>query len=154
MTPETMDMFAGTIQDLADGPRLGGYAEVTEALMRRFAEKRFTLATLAGPKMMNRSLATLKGHAREYKLRFPDYVPDDLKKTAVLMQRGDFYECEGDVAGEVAATLQIVTTKRGGGLMCAVPAHGLDGAKDALRAAHFRVKIVHQKRGRKAAKNG
>lgn len=151
---ETADMFFGTIQDLADGPRLGGHAATTEALMRRFSEKRFPLKALTDPKMMNRSLTTLKAHASKYKLAFPDYVPVKMRKAVALMQRGDFFEIYGDAAEFVAGILGIVVTKRDGHPICAVPVHGIDDAKTALRNAFVVVKVVRQRKRKKAAKNG
>lgn len=75
---DTLDLFE-VLGDIANGPRLGGFAATTEALMRRFSEKGFTLAQLADRRMMNRSIRTLQEHAREFDLTFPDYVPMKLR---------------------------------------------------------------------------
>ena len=73
------DLFGSTLTDIANGPRVGSFGALTEALMRRFAEKGLTLAQLADRRMMNRSLRTLQQHAREFEISFPDYVPMKLR---------------------------------------------------------------------------
>lgn len=76
----TQDLFGATLNEIADGPRISGqHAALTEALMRRLAEKGATLEHLASRRMMNRSLRTLKEHARTYEIAFPDYVPMKLR---------------------------------------------------------------------------
>jgi len=47
--------------------------------MKHFAARGTPLSTLATSKYLGRSVSTLKGYARDLKLRFPDYVPDSLK---------------------------------------------------------------------------
>lgn len=76
---EQQEMFTEVLNGVADGPMVTSYMGLTEALMRRFSEKGFTLETLSGRKMMNRSIKTLQAHAREFELIFPDYTPRKLK---------------------------------------------------------------------------
>jgi hypothetical protein len=51
------------------------YENVTKALMILGAEKGWTLEYMSGVLVMNRSISTLQMRARQYSLRFPDYVP-------------------------------------------------------------------------------
>jgi len=151
---DTLDMFAAageTLNEMANGPHIGGHAGITEALMRRLCEKGLPLAHLADRRMMKRSLSTLQAHAREYGLAFPDYVPMELRKRIALIQMGDFFEVIGEDAPKVAETLGIVVTKRDGKPMCGVPAHVLDDYVEKLKAAFYVVKIVRAKKKRKAA---
>lgn len=85
---ETLELFTDTLNDVASGPHVGGFAALTEALMRRFAEKGFTLAQLSDRRMMNRSVRTLQEHARTYDLQFPDYVPRKLKPKKSKPEKG------------------------------------------------------------------
>lgn len=84
---DTLDLFE-VLGEVANGPRLGGFAAVTEALMRRFAEKGFTLEQLSDRRMMNRSVRTLQEHAREFELAFPDYVPMKLRPKKSKSEKG------------------------------------------------------------------
>lgn len=77
---ETLDIFAGAVQEIANGPRVSSFHELTEGLMRRLSEKGLTLAQLADRKMLARSVSTLEGHCREYGIAFPDYVPANMRK--------------------------------------------------------------------------
>lgn len=79
MTEDQADMFAGAVQDLADGPRISSYQELTEGLMRRLAEKGSTLEQLCDKRMMNRSRRTLEAKCREYGIQFPDYIPVSMR---------------------------------------------------------------------------
>lgn len=51
----------------------------TEKLMRWAAEEGWPLSKLTNPKVMNRSLRTLKKRARQFSLSFSDYTPRKLK---------------------------------------------------------------------------
>lgn len=150
---ETMDLFADTLTEIANGPHVGGFDAVTEALMRRMSEKGATLAHLSTRPMMNRSRRTLEAHAREFGISFPDYVPQALRKKVVLMQMGDFFEVIGEDAHAVAKTLGIVVSKRNDQPMCGVPIHALDDYVAQLKAAFYVVKIIRAKK-RKAKSNG
>jgi hypothetical protein len=41
------DLFGSTLSEIAEGPRVGGFHGLTEALMRRLCEKGLTLEQLA-----------------------------------------------------------------------------------------------------------
>lgn len=142
---DTLDMFGSLLTEIADGPQLGSHAALTKALMQRFAEKKLTLAYLAGPKMMGRSIHTLREHAREYGLAFPDYVPLAQRPVAVLMKRGAAYELHGDQAG-AAEALAVPVASDG---LITVPASELEAARDKLHAAWFVVRVVKDKSAKK-----
>lgn len=77
---DTLDMFASAVNDLANGPKISSFHELTEGLLRRLAEKGLTLEQCSDRKMMNRSIRTLKQHCRDYEISFPDYTPRAMKK--------------------------------------------------------------------------
>lgn len=154
MTIETMDLFADALTEVANGPRVGGFAGTTEALMRRLAEKGATLAHLSTKPMMNRSVRTLEAHAREFGIAFPDYVPMALRKRVVFLQRGDFFELRSEHVPAVAAILDIVVAGEGDERMCAFPVHAEDECRQALEGNWFVVKLVRAKKPGKAADNG
>lgn len=150
---ETLSLFGDTLNEIANGPHVGGFGAVTEALMRRLAEKGLTLEHLSSRQMMNRSIRTLEAHAREFALAFPDYVPMELRKKLAFMQRGDFYELRGEHVEAVAKLLEIVVLGKGEAQMCAVPCHAIDEAREALQDAWYVVKLIRAKK-RKAKANG
>jgi hypothetical protein len=55
------------------------YESVTKALMIFGAQKGWTLEYMSGVLVMDRSIRTLQMRARQYGLRFPDYVPYQLR---------------------------------------------------------------------------
>lgn len=61
------------------GPIHTNFRSRIKTLMEHFAAKRIPLDVCADARHLNRSLSTLKGYARDYRLRFPDYVPMDLR---------------------------------------------------------------------------
>lgn len=61
---------------------------VTEVIMRDAAEKGHTLEQLSDPRIMDRSIRTLKRRARQFGLSFPDYTPRALRKKESVDQRG------------------------------------------------------------------
>lgn len=150
---ETMDLFTGTLNDLANGPHLRGRETLTRALMTRLAEKGLTLDECAGRLMMDRKRATLEAHARKYGLAFPDYVPMTLRKVLAFHQRGDFYELRGEHVEAVAKLLDIAVTGKGDSRQCAFPVHSADECRQVLQANWFIVKLVKQGK-RKAKENG
>ena len=77
--PETIDMFKDAVDDIANGPRVTSYQELTEGLMRRMAEKGATLEQLTGRKFLNRSRRTLEAHCRKFGIAFPDYTPASMR---------------------------------------------------------------------------
>lgn len=135
-TPETMDLFAGVINDIANGPKV---QDLTEMLLRRLAEKGLTLEQCADRRMLNRAISTLEAHCRDYGISFSDYTPPNMRKHVRFVQSGDYLELTGAEVGAVAAILGIVTTTRGGVPSCAVPVHAYDDAKAALKAASYEV---------------
>ncbi len=46
-----------------------------EHCLRHFQAKGLTLEVCADKRHLNRSISTLKGYARDLRLRFPDFVP-------------------------------------------------------------------------------
>jgi len=48
--------------------------------MRHFAAKGIPLSVCCGARHLKRSLSTLKAYARDLRLRFPDYVPMDMRE--------------------------------------------------------------------------
>lgn len=76
---DTMELFGSTLNEIANGPRVTGHLELTEALMRRLAEKGLSLEQLSDRRMMKRSLSTLQKYAHQFDLSFPDYVPMKLR---------------------------------------------------------------------------
>jgi hypothetical protein len=141
-------LLGDVLTDIADGPAMTSHTQLTEALMRRFAEKGLPLSQLVNRKMMDRSPATLKARARQFNLQFSDYVPMALRRKVELIQMGDFYECIGEAAEPVAKALGIVLTKRGDKAMCGLPVHAWEDYKAKL-AVGFIVKIVKAKKPRK-----
>lgn len=77
---KTMELFSDAVNEIANGPKITSYQDLTESLMRRLAEKGMTLEQASGPKIMNRSLRTLKQHCRDFGISFPDYEPRAMKK--------------------------------------------------------------------------
>lgn len=75
MTDQQFSMFGEALGEIASGPCVSSYQDLTERLMRRMAEKGWTLAQLSEKKAMNRSLSTLKKNARKFEITFPDYTP-------------------------------------------------------------------------------
>lgn len=75
-----MELFSAAVNEMANGPRITSYQDLTESLMRRLAEQGMTLEEASGPKIMNRSLRTLKQHCRDFSIAFSDYTPRAMKK--------------------------------------------------------------------------
>lgn len=151
---ETLDLFADTLTEIANGPHVGSFGAVTEALMRRLSEKGLPLAHLADQKMMNRSIRTLEARAREYGLAFPDYVPLSLRKRLVFQQRGDFYVLRGEDAVAVAKCLDTVVTGKGDAREVSFPVHAADECRQVLETAWYVVKLIRAKKPRKVVANG
>lgn len=154
MQTETLNMFAGVVNEIANGPKVTDFQSLTASLMRRLSEKGLTLEQCADRRMLNRSRSTLEGHCREYSIRFPDYVPANMRKHVKFVQRGEFLELTGDLVTEVAAVLEAVVTKRDDVPSCAVPVHGYEDAKAKLKAAWYEVSKSKAPRKPKAAANG
>jgi hypothetical protein len=49
-------------------------------LMRRFASAGVSLQTLSGPRHLGRKVSTLRRYARDFGLKFPDYVPLSMRE--------------------------------------------------------------------------
>ena len=151
MNAQSLDMFAGAVREVADGPRVSDFQGLTKALLKRLSEKGLTLEECAGPKMLNRSVETLQRHCVNFGIAFPDYTPANMRKHVQFVQRGDFMELTGEHVGEVAKALEIAVTERDGAAMCAIPAHGFERAKADLRKAGFQAKKAKPAKKRKAA---
>lgn len=149
MTNDQASLLGDVLTDIADGPAMTSHTQLTEALMRRFAEKGLPLSQLVNRKMMDRSPATLKARARQFKLSFSDYVPMALRRKVEFVRMGDFYECIGEAAEPVAKALGITLTKRGEQPMCGLPVHAWEEYRPKL-AVGFIVKIAKPKKTPKA----
>jgi hypothetical protein len=150
---ETLELFGTALAEIADGPHVGSsHASLTEALMRRLAEKGATLDHLCDRKMMKRSRATLEARARQFGIAFPDYVPMALRKTLSFVQRGDYFELRGDDVRAVAKLLEIVVVGKPDEPMCAVPCYSIDPIREQLRGAFYIVKLTRQKPKRNSKK--
>lgn len=136
---ETLDLFAGVVREIANGPKVTSFQDLTESLLRRLSEKGLTLEQCADRRMLDRSVSTLESHCRTYGIRFPDYTPPNMRTHVRFVQRGDFLELTGASAREVAGVLQISVTERDGQDMCAIPVHGYDDAKTTLKAGWYEV---------------
>ncbi len=154
MNTETYDMFAGVINEMANGPLVTSFQGLTESLLRRLSEKGLTLEQCADRKMLNRSVGTLEAHCREYGIRFPDYTPSNMRKHIMFVPSGDYLELTGPEVDAVAAVLDVVTTTRNCVPSCAIPAHAFDDAKDALRAAGYVAKKAKPAKKPKARSSG
>jgi hypothetical protein len=75
------------LEELQRGPMISEQRAKIEACMRHFQKAGLTIATCADARHMGRSVATVKGYARQFGLRFPDYIPMALR-TAEEMKRG------------------------------------------------------------------
>lgn len=111
---ETLDLFRDTLSELANGPRVTDYQNLTESLMRRMAEKGATLEQLAGHKFLNRSRRTLEGHCSKFGIRFPDFIPANMRTYLQFIPSGDYLELAGDSVAQVATALQIAVMERDG----------------------------------------
>ncbi|MBN9335071.1 hypothetical protein [Devosia sp.] len=155
---ETMDMFKGALQDLADSPlskrHATGFQILTEGLLRRLSEKGLTLEECAGRKMLNRPVATLKGHCTRFGIRFPDFTPANMRKHIQFMPSGDYLELTGEFVAEVASVLGLVVTKRDGVATCGLQRHAFPDAKNALRSAGFEAKKGKAPKKQKGQANG
>lgn len=147
MNADTLDIFKGTLNEIASGPRVSSFQGLTKDLLRRLSEKGLTLEQCADRKMLNRSVSTLQAHCRAFGIRFPDYTPSNMRKHVQFVQSGDFLNLTGTEVEAVAKVLGIVVTNRDGVDECGIPAHGFDDAKEALRRAGYVAKI---KKARKA----
>lgn len=143
--PETLSLFSTALNEIAEGPRVTSHVALTEALMRRMAEKGATLDDLTDRKMMKRSRATLERYAKRFQIAFPDFTPSNMRKFVSFRRRGDFYELVGPQVQPVANALGIVVMERDGQDLCCVPAHGYAEAKKSLRSAGFEARVHHGK---------
>jgi len=148
MTNEQASLLGDVMTDIANGPALSSHAALTEALMRRFSEKGLPLERLVDRKMMDRSRSTLEARARQFGLRFSDYVPYALRVKVEFILRGDFYEVTGEAAEPVSKALGYILTKRADVPTCGVPAHAFETNRAKL-AVGFIVKIGKAKKERK-----
>lgn len=134
---ETLDMFASAVNEIANGPRVTSFQDLTESLLRRLSEKGLTLEQCADRRMLNRSLSTLESHCREFGIRFPDYTPSNMRKHIKFVPHGDFLHLTGEEVPAVAKALDVVVMKRGKEEFCSIPAYSFDDAKEALKLAGY-----------------
>lgn len=73
-------LFAEVLSEIAETSRIGG--DIPEQLMRQLAGRGLTLQQLSDRRVMNRSIYTLKKHARRFEIAFPDYLPRKMRKAA------------------------------------------------------------------------
>ena len=73
-------LFAEVLSEITETSRIGG--DITEQLMRQLAGRGLTLQQLSDRRVMNRSIYTLKKHARRFEIVFPDYLPRKMRKAA------------------------------------------------------------------------
>lgn len=137
---DTLDLFASAVQEIADGPRSTSFQDLTAGLLRRLSEKGLTLEQCSDRRMLNRARSTLESHCREFSIRFPDYIPANMRTHIQFIPSGDFLVLTGPEVGPVAKALRIVVTTRGKVDSCSVPLHGWDEAKAALRASGYEAK--------------
>ena len=154
MSPQTLDLFSSAVNDIANGPRLNSFQDLTEGLLRRLSEKGLTLEQCADRRMLNRSASTLKGHCTKFGIRFPDFVPTNMRTQLTFIPSGDYLELTGDHVAAVAKALGIVITERAGVSSCALPRHAWEGAKPDLRAAGFEGRIGKAAKKAKAVPHG
>jgi hypothetical protein len=133
---QTMDLFAGVINDIANGPKV---QDLTEMLLRRLSEKGLTLEQCADRRMLDRAISTLESHCRTYGIAFPDYTPPNMRKHIRFVQSGDYLELTGAEVTRVSKLLDIAVTTRDGKRSCAIPVHGYEDAKAKLKAAWYEV---------------
>lgn len=148
---ETLDMFAGALREIADGPHSTGFQDLTEGLLRRLAEKGATLEQLCDRRMLNRSRATLEGHCSRLGIRFPDFVPSRMCIYVEFDRRGDFLELRGEHVEAIARALGLVVTERDGEPEIGIPAHSFDSLKPAMRKAGFKAKRANTSKVRGSA---
>lgn len=70
----------------SSGPIPTDFKSRIKTLMEHFAARKIPISTCADSRHLNRSVSTVKGYAREFGLRFPDYIPMVLR-TAEEMKR-------------------------------------------------------------------
>lgn len=63
----------------SSGPIHTDFKSRIKTLMEHFAARNISIETCADNRHLNRSVSTVKGYAREFRLRFTDYVPMDLR---------------------------------------------------------------------------
>lgn len=151
---ETIDLFADALQDLANGPHGTDFQALTEGLLRRLSEKGLTLQECAGRKMLNRSLSTLQGHCSKFGIRFPDFIPANMRTHIQFIPSGDFLELTGEFVPAVANVLELTVTDMLGAKTCSVQRHAFAEAKKTLRKAGFEAKKGKAPKKRKDHANG
>lgn len=154
MNAQPLDLFAGAVNEIANGPKTTSFQDLTEGLLRRLSEKGLTLDQCTDRRMLNRSASTLKGHCTKYGIRLPDFTPSNMRTQLLFIPRGDFMHLTGEHVEAVAQALEIVATERAGARECSVPVHAWDEAKKDLRLAGFEARKGKVPKKRKAAANG
>lgn len=67
------------VSELSSGPLLSTHRRKIEACMRYFAAHDFSLATVGDSRHLNRERTILQKYAREFGLKYSDYVPMALR---------------------------------------------------------------------------
>lgn len=150
MNGQALDLFAGAVNEIANGPKVTNFQGLTESLLRRLSEKGLTLEQCTDRRMLNRPAATLKGHCTRFGIRFPDFTPANMRRHVQFVPSGDYLELTGDEVEAVAAALSLVVTNRDGRSQCAIPIHGWTGAKSKLRTAGYEARKAKAPKKRKA----
>lgn len=76
---EQMDI-SDVLKEMRDAPMaVGGHHRRIIFCLRHWASKGLHLCTCADSKHLNLSVRTLERYCREAKLRFPDYIPYELR---------------------------------------------------------------------------
>lgn len=68
----------------SSGPINTNWRERIKTLMEHFAARKIPIKICADSRHLNKSVSTVKGYARDFRLRFPDYVPMDLRTAEEL----------------------------------------------------------------------
>ena len=154
MTHQTLDMFGAALREMADGPKLTSYQELTEGLLRRLSEKGLTLDQCAGRKMLNRARSTLERHCTEYGIRFPDFIPANMRTHVQFIPAEGGLELTGEFAEAVAAALSLEVSNVRGAATCVVQQRAFAEAKKKLRKAGFEARKGKAPKKRKVQANG
>lgn len=67
--------------------RITAHQKTTRALLTRLRDQGMTLEQCAGPKIMARSITTLKRWCRKFDIAFPDYEPRQKKAPPKMTNR-------------------------------------------------------------------
>ena len=83
MAGEMMEQ-EGLFKSLETAKHLGSNRKRAHHALRIYSERGLTLKYISGPKILNKSLDTLKKYCREAGVKFPDYIPMSMRPKAKL----------------------------------------------------------------------